>query len=354
MTGSAPPRPHNVTRPAAALLPALGLLLTAGCGGEATVVTETPAPAPTYQPTPVRPAPVRPAPRRERLRRGDMPPPAPVIVRDEPEEPTVEPDPPAPEPVVEPEPEPEIVRDDAYFQKLWAELPAPVAELPPRLEPLPAANRSKLRTELKDYLRKASAGHRLPKEKPEPGMPVNFLEYARQYRPFKGKYAQHKSELHALMERDVWLAEALLEQNEPAVTESAMGLLYKVESCAKHYVKDGRLAAAIAEVYIVPHLDELDSGPPRIANRSLMLSCAASSLEAGEFWERAAQLRAEQVRLEPTNRNRSDIRRALLARNLWKQGDRDHAVAVLNDIQDPGLANLRDHYLSEIAADSAK
>ena len=134
-----------MTRPRAASLPAavpylLAPLLAAGCGESEVVVVEPSeaSPAPLARPAP-RPTP---APRVSRSieRRGtpDAAPPAPLAVRDEPDEREPAPPEPEPEPAAEAPPEPEVVRDDAYFKKLWAELPAPVAPLPPLLEPRPS------------------------------------------------------------------------------------------------------------------------------------------------------------------------------------------------------------------------
>ena len=92
-----------VTRPrvAAVLAAALAFVTLPGCGGEATVVTDEPAPAPSHQPAPVRPAPAPRVPRRDR--RPDPAPAAPLVVRDAAD---AEPFPPAPEPEPEPEPAP--------------------------------------------------------------------------------------------------------------------------------------------------------------------------------------------------------------------------------------------------------
>ena len=338
-----PPRRQNQNVAGAAVAAALlvpALLLTAGCGGEATVVTAEPAPA--YQPVPARPAP---APRRER--RPDPAPPAPVAVRDAPEEPEAD-----PAPAVEPEPE--VVRDDAYFAKLWAELPPAVAPLPPPLEPLPEQDVRRLRAELLAYLREAAGRHRLPKERPDEGVPVDFWPLVEAYWEFEEEYAKHKPELHALMERDLWLVEKLLERNEGGDRASALGLVRWAIICAAQYIKDGRLAVAVAEVYLVPHLASADAATGDITpfvGRESLLRSAVTAFEAGKNWERMARACGDIVRLNPRNRNQSDAWRAKLAVALEHQGRRDEAVTVLEDIHDPSMTALRNHYLN-LAADA--
>ncbi len=328
-----------MSRAIAALLAAT----LAGCGGETTVVTDAPAPAPTYQPAPARPAPAPRPPRRDR--RPVPPPAAPLLVRDAPAEPA-----PAPaEPAEAPEEKPVVVRDDAYFEKLWAELPAPVAPLPPPLEPLPDEKIRGLRTELRAYLREQAGRHRLPKTKPKAGVPVNFWPHVDQYSAFQGEYQKHKPELHGMMERDLWLAEKLLEQDDRAVRDSGLGLVRWAIICAAQYIKDGRLAVAVAEVYLVPHLDATEAGAGGIVGfvgRESLLRSAVTAFEAGKSWDRMAQACGDIVRMLPHNRNQSDAWRAKLAIALQAQDRRDEATAVLGDIQAPGVTALRDHYLT--------
>ena len=341
----APPRRHDLTRPAAAALLAAGSLLTAGCGGEATVVTDEPAPAPTYQPAPTRPAP---APRRER--RSSPAPPAPLVVRDASEEPEAVPDPPEAAPAVEPPGE--VVQDDAYRERLWATLPAPLAPLPPPLKPLPTEEVGRLRAELLAYLREASGPHRLPKRTPEEGAPLDYTPNVNQYLAFQGEYGKHKPEIHGLIERDLWLAEKLLAQEDRAVRDSGLGLVRWVMIAAEDWIEDGRLAAAIAEIYVVPRLESAEPGAVTFVSRQHLLTAVKSALVAGESWERAGRACGEMLRLLSHNRNQSDAWRASLAKALSKQGRHDEAVAVLNDMHDPTLTSVRDHHLSVV--DEAK
>ena len=343
MTRTPPPRPHNVTRAGVA---AALVLSFAGCGGEAVVATDprpvAPA-APAYQPAPAAAT----APREPRGPRRPAPAPAaPLVVRDVPAAPAAEPA--SPEPAIEPEPEPELVRDDAYMRSVWADLPAPVAPLPPPLEPLPEADVQGLRAELLAYLRRAAGNHRLPKERPEPGEPANVWGFAEQYWAFEGRYGKHKPELYGLMERDLWLAERLLEQDDPAVRRSGLGLVRWAIICAAQYVEDGRLAAAVAEVYLVPRLDSADPESDTFLSRESLLQSAVLAFETGRNWERMGLACGEIVRGLPRDRNQSDAWRTKLAVALKAQERDDEAVAVLEDVHDPDVTALRDHYLSTV------
>ena len=343
MTRTSPPRRHDATRRrvtrAGFLAPPLlaaATLLTAGCG-EPPTVANTPAAAPVdqsaYQPTP--------APRPPRARRPDPAPAAPVVVRDAPEEPAAEPAPP------EPPPEPKIVRDNAYFAQLWASLPPPEAPLPPPLEPLPEREVRRLRAEIIDYCRKQAGKRRIRPIRPEGEGLVNAWVYDRQYRVFKEDPRKHSAEIHALLERHLQLADDLFERDDREVRETGLGVVQFAAEAAVFYLGDGRLAAAIAEAYLLPNLEHANPDQTFIHSRKYLLQTVALSLHEAEHWERYALVCGEMIRISGRDRRAADSWRTNLFQALDGQGRRAEAIAVLEDIHAPSIVGLRSYYMPE-------
>ena len=234
-------------------------------------------------------------------------------------------------------------------RQAWSEMPEPVAPLPPPLEPLPDEEVRTLREEIAAFLREGAGENRLLRVRPIGGVRVAWWDCPDQYRVYKDEPKQHRPELYALFEQHLDLADVLLQSDEREVRESGLGVATQVLSCLLMDLDEGRLAAAVAEAYLVPHLDSASPNKAYILSELDLVGDAAWAFREGGRWKRYEQACGEALRLIPENRNQSDVWRVSLHKALKAQRRYGEAAVVLRDIHD--LVALKTYYLSVLAVE---
>ena len=200
-----------------------------------------------------------------------------------------------------------------------------------------------------NYLREAAGDRRVRRIRLADGVEVNYWAEAARLRAVESEPKKERdARWCGLLERHLQLAWDLLDQEDRAVRASGLGLVMNAITCAANQLKDGRLAAAVTEAFLLPGLDSADSNPQSILSRPKLLQYAALGFGEGKSWERLAQVAGEKIRLFGDNRSHSDRWRTILARALEAQGRREEAVAVLRDIHDPAMSHLRDYHLEKM------
>jgi len=235
--------------------------------------------------------------------------------------------------------------DNAYFAKLWAEIPQPRTPLPPRLQAKSKDEVANLRREISIYLKKQSGQRSVERVPIEIGVPANFWNCQQEYQQFREPKKFNKPALYYLIARHLYLAEALFRQESSEVRESGMGVILMTIWCSADDLQDGQLAAGIADAYLVPHLEFASNQPWFILNRLGLLEGATKAYSKAERWNELELVCGEAIRLIPENRNQSDSWRVTLAKAIKNQRRFDDAINVLRDIHDPGLVALRDFYI---------
>ncbi len=239
------------------------------------------------------------------------------------------------------EPTGETVED--HDGRVW---PVPQAPLPPPLEPLPAAEIGRLKQAVAATLRERAGEYRLIPIRPIPGRSVsdaltNHLSRLQAYRQ-----ESRPAEQYALLEQHLAWAGVLLDSDDRETRALGLGVISSVASYAGWRLKNGALAADVTEAFLLPDLQHASLNPFSNLDRRSLVGRAAHAFKAGGRWERWERACGEAIRLNPKNRNQSDVWRRNLYQALRNQGRIKEGVDVLYDIYD--LTALRDHNLDEL------
>jgi hypothetical protein len=248
-------------------------------------------------------------------------------------------------PAVEPVPAPKVVHDNAWREKLWASLPQPQAPTPPPLEPLSELAVRNLRREIAQEVLKKAGARSIQRIHVTLGTPAKYVMCGRQYREFLTAPRKHSKEIYYLVGQHLFLADAMFAQQDPQVQLSGIGIANEVISVLAQDMKDGPLAARVADAYLIPHLDLAPLKMYAVLNRRFLMIYAIRAYSFGERYDMLERVCGHAINLYGSDRNSTDALRITLAKALQKQHKWDAAIQVLNDIQDPGLTGLRDDQL---------
>lgn len=238
-----------------------------------------------------------------------------------------------------------MVHDNAYREKLWASLPPPLAPVPPQLVPLSELAVRNLRREILQEVQKKAGTRSIQRIHVTLGTPAKYLLCGRQYREFQADAQQHSKQIYYLVGQHVLLAEAMFAQADPKVQLSGIGIINEVITVLAQTLKDGPLAARVADAYLIPHLDVAPLEMYAVLNQRFLMTYAIRAYSFGERYDRLEQVCGYAISLYGDNRNSTDALRITLALALKKQNKWDAAIQVLHDIQDPSLTPLRDDQL---------
>ncbi len=239
------------------------------------------------------------------------------------------------------------VHDNAYREKMWALLPQPKAPAPPMLEPLSEGAIQNLRREILAEVRRKAESRSIERIRVTLGTPAKYVMCGRQYRELKADDPQHVKQMYYLVGQHLLLADAMFVQSDPKVQLSGIGIANEVITVLAQTLKDGAMAARVADAYLIPHLDVAPLEMYAVLNRRFLLTYAIRAYSFGERYDRLEQVCGYAIQLYGDNRNSTDALRITLALALKKQNKWDEAILVLNDIQDPSLTSLRDDQLPQ-------
>jgi hypothetical protein len=136
-------------------------------------------------------------------------------------------------------------------------------------------------------------------------------------------------------------AEALLEQTDPKVRASGIGLLIVTVEGINQQLKDYALSALICELWLLPNLDAAAPDETEYVSRVNGLKTATTAyLKAGAFepMEETARRWLEEAKSD----NSRDYARLRIAQAQQAVGAVDEADATLGEISDPSMLGLRD------------
>ena len=191
------------------------------------------------------------------------------------------------------------------------------------------------RKELRDELQKRS---RVRPEKPTIplGKPADYWHAFKQYEAA----AQNPKAEWALVSQHLRLAEALFEQDDPAVRRSAVGVLLLATNCTSQRLKDPVLAARICDAWLLPHLDDASANATDLTSRhNVAKQATAVFFQAGDF-ERMA-VAADHTITHAENLNAGDYGRMRLAQALDGQGKTEEAIRTLREISNPSMSGVK-------------
>ena len=248
-----------------------------------------------------------------------------------------------------PPPPPKEVHDNAYREKLWASLPQPKAPVPDPLEPLSEPAIQNLRREILAEVRRKEGARSIERIRVTLGTPAKYFTCSDQYREFKNDPQKHSKQLYYLVGQHLLLADAMFAQQEQAVQLSGIGIANEVITVLAQTLKDGPLAARVADAYLIPHLDLAPLKMYAVLNQRFLMTYAIRAYSFGERWDMLERVCGHAIELYGENRNSTDALRITLAKALQKQRKWDKAIQVLNDIQDPSLTAIRNEQLPKYA-----
>ncbi|QDT36717.1 hypothetical protein [Stratiformator vulcanicus] len=241
--------------------------------------------------------------------------------------------------------EPKIDRRNVpvdYFKRSAGPLPEPTAPPVTPLVPLTPEQIAEAERQIEDYLRQKLKTRRLP----EVAIPLGQVANAWNADDEFGR-AKNRRERYFLIARHLSVVTQLLAQDEIEVRRSGLKLASRVLSKAAFDLKDGKLAAAIADAFIVPHLDAAHPMIDQYDSRYHMLRMAVVGYGAGDQPEKMEGAIGEILKLL-AGRNAADAWRLTLAKSLRKQGKETQAIAVLADIHDPSIVPAKEQLLASI------
>lgn len=167
--------------------------------------------------------------------------------------------------------------------------------------------------------------------------PAYWYECPRQYRAA----SEDRKAIYRLVAGHLKLADTLLARDDPKRRRIGLGIARQAASCAIQKLNDHKLAIAICDDMLLPHLDDADKEHWGELNK-IMVICTAGyvyrTTGQTDKWVSACRLRLEQA----YNRNSADVARIKLAEALAARGDYEEAIRHLEGIDEGGsLAGTR-------------
>lgn len=181
------------------------------------------------------------------------------------------------------------------------------------------------------------AGQAVAVPEPDSVQPAYWYECPRQYRAA----GDDRKAIYGLVAGHLKLADTLLAHADPKRRRVGLGIARQAASCAIRKLKDHKLAIAICDQMLLPHLDDADKEHWGELNK-IMVICTAGyvyrTTGQTDKWVNACRLRLEQA----YSRNSADVGRIKLAEALAARGDYEEAIVQLEGIDENGsLAGTR-------------
>ena len=140
------------------------------------------------------------------------------------------------------------------------------------------------------------------------------------------------------------MAQALLEQPEPNVRASGVGMLLMVVTPVTQTLKDSTLAMAVVDAWLYPHLVDANVVPYEHPSRLHVAIGIYDLVVATKDQERTAVAAALWIREAQTvgHHNKADAGRIRLAKALEAQGRIAETIRMLEEVTHPSLIGARE------------
>jgi hypothetical protein len=152
----------------------------------------------------------------------------------------------------------------------------------------------------------------------------------------------NKRQLYSLVAEHLALADGkYLSSKEVATRRKGLGIAKEACRCAVTRLADQQLATAIADLYILPHLNDADPLPWNALAAHQVLESAADAYAAAKNSAKLAKAFELLVEHAP-NRNTADAARFRLAQLLSREGRTKEALRLLGEIdENEGVGGAR-------------
>lgn len=200
-----------------------------------------------------------------------------------------------------------------------------------------AADTPDLATRRKEFWKKFQrlGGARPANPKVSKDTPLNYWTAVRSVDVGKNKKGAYAAAGKLLV-----TAEAVLEQSDPKVRASGIGLLIVTVEAINQQMKDYALSALICELWLLPNLDAAVENETEYVSRVNALKTATTAyLKAGAFepMEQTARRWLEAAKSD----NSRDYARLRIAQAQQAFGEAADADATLREISDPSMTGLQ-------------
>ena len=178
-------------------------------------------------------------------------------------------------------------------------------------------------------------GNRPENPKVSETVPLNYWTAIRSVDVGKNKKGAYAAAAKLLV-----TAEALLEQSDPKVRASGVGLLIVTVEGINQQLKDYALSALICELWLLPNIDAAAESETEYVSRVTVLKTATTAYLKARAFERMEQT-ARNWLDEAESENSRDCARLRIAQAQKALGSVADAATTLDEISDPSMLGLK-------------